>query len=210
MEAHARSTQDRSSSRGEEVTDAHLPGRWLNDPTLDILGDQAWRIHTNALMWSNEQGTDGFIPRRTLRLLHVLGVQLAAVEELTQAKLWAKAGSDYQILDWAKSQSLAVDVDWQRERNRTNQKALRERERDKSKARRPTSTFDGAVSGDVLGDVREDAVVQDSQVQAKYLEASENSISESVNQQTGEVFELGSRFEFVHENGKTRRVKVPA
>ena len=192
------------------MTDAHLPGRWLNDPTLDILGDQAWRIHTNALMWSNEQGTDGFIPRRTLRLLHVLGVQLAAVEELTQAKLWAKAGSDYQILDWAKSQSLAVDVDWQRERNRTNQKALRERERDKSKARRPTSTFDGAVSGDVLGDVREDAVVQDSQVQAKYLEASENSISESVNQQTGEVLELGSRFEFVHENGKTRRVKVPA
>ena len=210
MEVHARITQDRSSSRGEEVTDAHLPGRWLNDPTLDILGDQAWRIHTNALMWSNEQGTDGFIPRRTLRLLHVLGVQLAAVEELTQAKLWAKAGSDYQILDWAKSQSLAVDVDWQRERNRTNQKALRERERDKSKARRPTSTFDGAVSGDVLGDVREDAVVQDSQVQAKYLEASENSISESVNQQTGEVLELGSRFEFVHENGKTRRVKVPA
>ena len=210
MEVHARITQDRSSSRGEEVTDAHLPGRWLNDPTLDILGDQAWRIHTNALMWSNEQGTDGFIPRRTLRLLHVLGVQLAAVEELTQAKLWAKAGSDYQILDWARSQSLAVDVDWQRERNRTNQKALRERERDKSKARRPTSTFDGAVSGDVLGDVREDAVVQDSQVQAKYLEASENSISESVNQQTGEVLELGSRFEFVHENGKTRRVKVPA
>ena len=192
------------------MTDAHLPGRWLNDPTLDILGDQAWRIHTNALMWSNEQGTDGFIPRRTLRLLHVLGVQLAAVEELTQAKLWAKAGSDYQILDWAKSQSLAVDVDWQRERNRTNQKALRERERDKSKSRRPTSTFEGAVSGDVSGDVREDTVVQDSQVQAKYLEASENSIYESVNQQTGEVFELESRFEFVHENGKTRRVKVPA
>ena len=192
------------------MTDARLPARWLNDPTLETLGDQAWRIHTNALMWSNEQGTDGFIPRRTLRLLHVLGVELAAVEELTQAKLWAKAGSDYQILDWVKSQALAVDVDWQRERNRTNQKALRERERDKSKNRRPTPAFEGAVSGDVLGDVREDAVGQDKTRQAKYLEASDNSISESVNQQTGEVFELESRFEFVHENGKTRRVKVPA
>ena len=47
------------------MTDARLPGRWLNDPTLDALTDRLWRVHSGALMWSNEHGTDGLIPRRT-------------------------------------------------------------------------------------------------------------------------------------------------
>ena len=52
------------------MTDARLPGRWLTDPHLEALSDRLWRVHTGALMWSAEQGTDGLLPRRTLRLLH--------------------------------------------------------------------------------------------------------------------------------------------
>ena len=206
------------------MTDAHLPGRWLNDPTLDLVGDQAWRIHTYALMWSNEQGTDGLIPLRTLRLLHVTGVQLAAVEELVRLGLWVKVGPDFQIVDWSKSQSLAVDVDWQRERNRANQKASRERERGKSRDRRSSPVFTDDVSGDVGGDISDDPGVKDSQVQAKYIEPSSNENSETVNQQTGEVSESlpvpapvtasepAGTFEHYIKDGvrKTRRVRAAA
>ena len=199
------------------MTDAHLPGRWLNDPTLDLVSDQAWRIHTYALMWSNEQGTDGLIPLRTLRLLHVSGVQLAAVEELVTLGLWVKVGPDFQIVDWGKSQSLAVDVDWQRERNRANQKASRERERGKSRDRRSPPVFTDHVSGDGGGDISDDPGVKDIQGQAKYIEPSENDNSESVNLQTGEVSEPAPepasepspRYEYYNE-GNTRKRRLVA
>lgn len=123
------------------MTDARLPGRWLNSPTLDQLSDRAWRVHTHALMWSAEQGTDGLIPRRTLRLLHPDGASDDDVSELVAVELWAVEGSDLRVVDWAKTQSPAEVVERQRERNRRNQQASRDRARER------------AVSGDVIADV---------------------------------------------------------
>lgn len=124
------------------MTDAHLPGRWLTDPRMDALSDRAWRTFTGSLMWSNEQGTDGEIPQRALRLLHPEGVDGPTAAELVAAVLWKPLDTGFQVLGWNKSQSLAIDVQWQLERNRTNQAAKRKRDREKAQAGR-------AVTGDV-------------------------------------------------------------
>ncbi len=109
------------------MTDARLPGRWLTDPHLEELSDRLWRVHTGALMWSAEQGTDGLIPRRTLRLLHPEIATLEDAHALVEAGLWDVAGDEFQVLDWARSQTLAADIEHQRERNRQKQRAHRAR-----------------------------------------------------------------------------------
>lgn len=109
------------------MTDARLPGRWLTDPHLEALSDRLWRVHTGALMWSAEQGTDGLIPRRTLRLLHPEIATPDDAHALVEADLWDAAGDEFQVLDWARSQTLAADIERQRERNRQKQRAHRAR-----------------------------------------------------------------------------------
>lgn len=109
------------------MTDARLPGRWLTDPNLEALSDRLWRVHTGALMWAAEQGTDGLIPRRTLRLLHP---EIATPDDaamLVAAALWAVDGDDFLVLDWERSQSLSAVIEHQRERNRQKQRAHRAR-----------------------------------------------------------------------------------
>lgn len=113
------------------MTDARLPGRWLTDPDLEALSDRSWRIHTGALMWSAEQGTDGRIFRRTMRLLHPEGASAEDAQPLIDAGLWEVEGEDFQILNWERTQTLAAAVEQTRERNRRNQARWRERERDR-------------------------------------------------------------------------------
>ncbi len=138
------------------MTDTRLPAHWLHDPTMEQLSDRAWRTYAGSLMWSNEHGTDGRLPRLSLRLLHPQGVDDATAAELVTAGKWRKSGDDYRIPNWQKSQSLARDVEYQRERNRRNQQAKRDRER----AARATSDVSGDVSDDVGGQDRQGAVTE--------------------------------------------------
>lgn len=132
------------------MTDARMPGRWLYDPALDGLSDRAWRTYVGSLMWSAEQGTDGHLPIRALRLLHPEGVDDTTAAELVAASRWEALPDGYQVTGWGNHQSMAVDVEWQRERNRRNVAASRARSR-------------GDVSGYVSGDVSDNAVGQDRQ-----------------------------------------------
>lgn len=141
------------------MTDARLPGRWLTDPDLEALTDRTWRIHTCALMWSAEQGTDGKIPSRTLRLLHPDGATRDDADALVLAGLWAADGEEFQILHWERTQTLAAAVEQTRERNRRNQARWRERERDRraepgSSTRRVSAYESGDVGAYAGGEDR--------------------------------------------------------
>ena len=107
------------------MTDARLPGRWLTDPNLEALSDRLWRVHTGALMWSAEQGTDGLIPRRTLRLLHPDVATTSDALTLVGEGLWAIEGDDFRVLDWEQSQSLDADVKRRRELDRERKRRQR-------------------------------------------------------------------------------------
>lgn len=126
------------------MTDARLPGRWLMNMKIAALSDRAWRVFTSALMWSNEQGTDGRIPPLALRFLYPADIPASVIDELVNAEL-AERRQDggFDVRDWAKTQSAAAEVEHQRERNRTKVRAHRER--------RKSADVTGAVTGDVTG-----------------------------------------------------------
>lgn len=111
------------------MTDARLPGRWLMDPTMRTLGANLWTVFSWALMWSAEQGTDGLIPRHMLPLLHPSGATTDHADALVRVGLWEAEGDGYRVREWERTQSLAADVEHQRERNRRKQQAHRERAR---------------------------------------------------------------------------------
>lgn len=115
------------------MTDARLPDRWLTDARLDALSDRLWRVHTYALMWSAEQGTDGLIPRPTLRLLHPEAATAEDARGLIAAGLWAAEGDGYRVARWEESQSLAADVERGRAANRERQA------RHRAKTAKPTA-----------------------------------------------------------------------
>lgn len=132
------------------MTDARLPGRWLTDPSLEALSDRLWRVHTGALMWSAEEGTDGLIPRRTLRLLHPEIATADDAHALVDAGLWAVDGDEFQVLGWARSQTLAADIEHQRERNRQKQRAHRARLNAERSNAGVTDDVTGYVPGESL------------------------------------------------------------
>jgi len=114
---------------GAGVTDARLPGRFLTDYRLNELSDSSWRLLTCSLMWSNEQGTDGFIPYSALRLLGA-NRDSSTVGELIDSGVWSDSTDGYFFVgDWESfwGQSLAVDVESRRASNRQRQKMWREK-----------------------------------------------------------------------------------
>ncbi|MDT0182471.1 hypothetical protein Q9S36_20040 [Microbacterium sp. ARD31] len=101
------------------------------DPAVRALGADLWTVFSWALMWSAEQGTDGLIPRHMLTLLHPNGGTVANAEALVSVGLWEAEGDDYRVKGWERTQSLAADVEHQRERNRLKQQAHRQRARER-------------------------------------------------------------------------------
>jgi hypothetical protein len=83
------------------VTDARLRGQWLNHYKFEQLSDVAWRVFTTGLLWSNENGTDGYIPDKFLNRLHPEGRQQAAEREIAVAGLWERNGDGWKFNDWA-------------------------------------------------------------------------------------------------------------
>lgn len=145
------------------MTDARLPSRWRDDPTLDQLSDRAWRTFTGSLMWCNEQGTDGDIPLTSLRLFHPEGFSESAADELVRAGMWVDEiadGGGYRVADWSLTQSLAADVDRQRRVNRERQAAWRA-------AHKPNpSDVTDDVTRDISGDLT-DQVTRESHRQGQ-------------------------------------------
>ncbi|PPF32275.1 hypothetical protein C5B93_15895 [Rathayibacter sp. AY1A2] len=168
---------------------------------------------TGALMWSAEQGTDGRIPIRSLRLLHPEGTDPKAVAELVQAQFWERNTDHVQVLNWAQTQSLAVDVEWQRERNRVKNKALREREREKARGARQPAFKQETVTGHETGDVTDHAVGKASartgQERSGSVDEEErpvpqprDDVEDRTDSRTGEVFD--QPFGLVREGQKVR------
>lgn len=113
------------------VTDSRLPGNWLTDIRYADLSDRAWRVFTGALMWSNEQGTDGIVPARYLRLLHPDGDVDEALDELEKAGIVHRPnGGGILLPRWSDrdglGQSTAEQVRNYRENARERQRRHRE------------------------------------------------------------------------------------
>ena len=118
-----------SSPGRKSMTDSRLPDRWLTNHSYLDLSDTGWRLFTYGLMWSNQQGTDGRIPKSCLRVLGQT-VDGVAVNELVAAGKWAETFDGFQFVgDWEVDlgQSWAGDVENKRALNRDRQRAFRAR-----------------------------------------------------------------------------------
>ena len=115
------------------MTDARLRGGWLNTMRFDDLSDTAWRVFTSGLMWSAENGTNGLVPNRYLRMLHPNGEQPEACRELAAAALGVQEATGFVFLDWdgALGQSTDVQVETYKANGRKRARDYRERERQK-------------------------------------------------------------------------------
>ena len=69
---------------------------------MDAITDTTWRVFCRWLMWSNEQGTDGFLPDAALRHLHVDGVARArkGVADMVRAGIAERVDAGHRVLDW--------------------------------------------------------------------------------------------------------------
>lgn len=141
------------------MTDARLPGKWVTDPRMDELSDRAWRTFTGALMWSNEAGTDGLVPQKSLRFLHPLGVDSDTLIELVEAGLMEPAdGGAVRVCDWVGvGQELAEVVEERKAQARERQRKFREDQKRKQLKRgspKPVLSDEGRdVTRDVGPDV---------------------------------------------------------
>jgi hypothetical protein len=157
------------------VTDARLPGRWASSLDMDSLSDASWRVFSYALMWSAENGTDGFIPTRYLKRLHPDGEQPEAFEQLAHQGLWVRGDAGYQLKDWDTSLGQST-----REQVETYRAKGRERTR---KYRAKRTTDDADVTRDVTGDVRANV----GKGKGRGLGTDYDEENEAVNTSTGEV-----------------------
>ena len=112
------------------MTDARLPDKWLTDLSYLELSDQAWRLFTSALMWCNQQGTDGRVPNSALQILRPAEVLVMATDELVEKGHWTESDSGYEFAknwDQELGQSTKAEVQSRRDSNRERQRRLRER-----------------------------------------------------------------------------------
>ena len=201
------------------MTDARLPGPWLNTMRFDALSDTAWRVLTGAMMWSAENGTNGLVPARYLRMLHPDGEQPAALSELVTAALGVQQDGGFRLLDWdgALGQSTALQVETYKANGRKRQRDFRERQRmSLAKAVGFVETPEQADPEPVTRYVTDEATrdVGKGKGEGSYVGVdSRNDAFEVVNQQTGEVTEAEpgpARWESYVEDGKRKRRKVAA
>jgi len=101
------------------MTDTRLPDSRLLNPALDKLSHEAWRLFTRALMFCNQQGTDGEIDPLYVRYIWPYGDASEPVDELLASGWFERKGELLLIPDWqAKGQSMADEVEAQRARKR--------------------------------------------------------------------------------------------
>jgi hypothetical protein len=145
------------------MTDTRLPDSWLLNPTLDRLSHEGWRLFTRALMYCNQQGTDGEIETLHMRYVWPYGDPSEYVLELLETGWLVETEKGFLIPDWVnKGQSPASQVLANKEKNRLRQ----QNHRQKNKA-----SQSGPVTRDVTRDVGQDRTGQDTTGQANYEEA---------------------------------------
>jgi len=149
------------------MTDSRLPDTWLLNPVLDKFSHEAWRLFTRALMFCNQQGTDGEIDPLYIRHIWPYGDPSEPVDELLASGWFERRGSGLMIPEWeAKGQSTADEVEARRARKRKNAQTFR----DKKKVSQ-TPSITGDVSGDVGQERRgKDRLGQDSYVKVSWPE----------------------------------------
>lgn len=167
------------------MTDSRLRGEWLNSMKFDDLSDSAWRVFTSALMWCNENGTDGFVPTRYLKMLHPDGIKADAHAELVSASLWEQLPSGYRLQGWsgALGQSTANEVETYKANARERQQRWRDREREKKAKRVGFTDSLRDVTRYETGDVTENVGTGEGEGEAQD-KGTENWF---VNEATGEV-----------------------
>jgi len=169
------------------MTDARLPSQWLGKTWLDSLSDAARVVFDNALMWSNDNGTDGHVPETALRLLHPSGTRMDCAAELVTARLWGRVADGWQMPRWdarpsigdcpdkptgGMGQMTAQQVRDDAERHRVNSENYR-----RSRGIQPRQSH--SATDDVTDDATDDATVNVGQGQgtkdAGTMETSETS-----------------------------------
>lgn len=112
------------------MVDTRLPDKWLHNPRFDDLSSDAWRLFTLAMMWSNQQGTDGRVPVRYLSMLHPDLDADVLLPELEAAGIWDLEDVSVTIRSWGAEmgQSTAQEVAARRESNRIRQQEYRARQ----------------------------------------------------------------------------------
>jgi hypothetical protein len=142
------------------MTDTRLPDKWLLNPTLDSLSDGAWRVWTRALIWCNQQGTDGDIPSLYLRYIYPWSDPSEYLLELLNIGWLEETENGFAIPDWeGKGQSLAAYVTARRETNRLRQQNLRAKKK---------SSQGESVTNDVTRDIGQERTGQDRTGQDNY------------------------------------------
>ena len=135
------------------MTDSRLPDSWLLNPTLDRFSDGAWRLFTRALMFCNQQGTDGEIDTLYMRHIWPWGDSSTYVLELVDSGWLEQTEAGLVIPDWeGKGQSPASQVAANREKARKRQH--------KSRVQK-TAAEERSVTSDVTRDVGQERKGQD-------------------------------------------------
>ena len=146
------------------MTDSRLPDSWLLNPALDKFSHEAWRLFTRALMFCNQQGTDGEIDTLYMRHIWPWGDSSPYVLELIDSGWLEQTEAGFVIPDWEdKGQSPAAQVAAYRAKARLRQQ--------KSRSNRKTPEA-GPVTRDVTRDVGQERSGQDRSGQASYQEVS--------------------------------------
>jgi hypothetical protein len=146
------------------MTDTRLPDKWLLNPTLDKLSDGAWRVLTRALMFCNQQGTDGEIESVYMKYVYPWGDFSSYADELVEIGWLVPFENGFRIPGWeAKGQATAAQVELWLENQRLRQR----------KHRRKTKQATGrGATRDVTRDVGQDRSGQDRSGQDNYGEVS--------------------------------------
>ena len=92
----------------------------IDDPRLTELPRNIRFLHIEALVWSKQRRTDGYIPAASLARLTDESDPRQAADELQRVGLWAMTDSGWRIVDYLDSQMSAARV-------RAKQEAARER-----------------------------------------------------------------------------------
>lgn len=166
------------------MTDGRIPGKWVSEPRFAEMPDATFGFLARAIAWSNEAGTDGHVKRRYLAQLHSTGEQQPAVyEQLAAAGLWKPTNDGYQFIDWNKKshqgglgQSLASEVQGQKERKRKNIKDWRDRQGSKPHG------VTGYVTDSATGDVGQDTTGQDRLITGEVIENEKETDSSTADQ----------------------------
>ena len=150
------------------MTDSRLPDSWLLNPTLDSFSDGAWRLFTRALMFCNQQGTDGDIKSLYMRHIWPWDEPEPYVSELVHSGWLEQTPTGFRIPDWEdKGQSPASQVAEYREKAR-----LRKHKYRSSKKSPETGSVPSDGTRDGTRDVGQERSGQDRLGQDSYVEVS--------------------------------------